>query len=109
VKRGEVWTAAGGADYASKPRPAVIIQSDTFPGGQSVTICSLTTNQAGGETVRLEVAPTMENGLISNSRLMVDKVTTIPRTKLGRRIGRLSDSDLARMNNAIVLFLGLAG
>jgi mRNA-degrading endonuclease toxin of MazEF toxin-antitoxin module len=29
VKRGEIWTAAGGV-YASKPRPSLIIQDDRF-------------------------------------------------------------------------------
>ena len=109
MKRGEIWTAAGGAEYAGKPRPVAIIQDDRFSGGQSVTICSLTTNQVGGENVRLLVDPTAENGLLHASRLMIDKVTTIPRSKLGRRIGRLGDADTDRLNNAIILFLGLAG
>jgi mRNA interferase MazF len=30
VKRGEIWTMAGGPGYATKPRPAVIIQDDGF-------------------------------------------------------------------------------
>ena len=40
---------------------------------------------------------------------MVDKVTTMPRTKLGRRIGRLGDADIVWLNRAIATFLGLAG
>ena len=30
MKRAEIWTVAGGSDYAGKPRPAVIIQDDVF-------------------------------------------------------------------------------
>ena len=108
MKRREIWTAAGGADYAGKPRPVVIIQSDTFAGGQSVTVCSLTTSEVGGENVRLIVEPTEENGLISTSRLMVDKVTTIPRSKLRRRIGLLGEADAEKLNTSLVLFFGLA-
>ena len=40
---------------------------------------------------------------------MVDKITTVPRTKLGERIGRLSDEDLVRLGRAVVAFLGMAG
>jgi mRNA interferase MazF len=40
---------------------------------------------------------------------MVDKITTVARGKFGRRIGSLADSDMLRLNRAIVVFLGLAG
>jgi len=32
MKRGEIWTVAGGKDYAGKPGPAVIVQDDSFDG-----------------------------------------------------------------------------
>jgi mRNA interferase MazF len=40
---------------------------------------------------------------------MVDKLTTVPKARLGKRIGRLSDSDMVRVNRALLIFLGLAG
>ncbi len=40
---------------------------------------------------------------------MVDKITTVPRSKLGERVGRLSDEELVRLGRAILVFLGLAG
>jgi len=43
------------------------------------------------------------------SRLMVDKITTVPKEKLGYRMGRLDDEDIVRLNRAILIFLGLAG
>ena len=49
------------------------------------------------------------NGLAIISRLMVDKITTMPKQKLGARIGRLGDDDLLRLNRAMMVFLGLAG
>ena len=39
---------------------------------------------------------------------MVDKITSIPRTKLGSRIGRLDEADLVRLDGAMLVFLGLA-
>ena len=40
---------------------------------------------------------------------MADKITTVPKSKLGARIGRLYDGDVARLNQAMLVFLGLAG
>jgi mRNA interferase MazF len=109
VRRGELWTAAGGKDYAGKPRPVVIVQDDRFDATASVTVCAFTTDPTDAPLIRLMVEPTEHNGLRSACRLMVDKITTVPRTKLGSRVGRLDDEDMLRLNRAIVVFLGLAG
>lgn len=109
MRRGEVWTAAGGADYAGKPRPVVILQDDRFDRTQSVTICGLTTDPADAPLFRPLIEPSESNGLRSTSRLMADKVTTVRRSKLGERLGRLADQDILRMNRALLVFLGLAG
>jgi mRNA interferase MazF len=109
VKRGEIWTVSGGQEYAGKPRPVVIIQDDAFDATASVTICALTTDPTEAPIFRLFVEPTEENGLHAGSRLMVDKLTTVPKTKIGSKVGRLADSDLLRLNRAVVVFLGLAG
>jgi mRNA interferase MazF len=108
VTRGEIWTAAGGADYAGKPRPAVILQGDRFAGLRSATICSFTTDAGGEDVARLLIIPTPANGLREPSRLMVDKITTIPKSKLGYQIGKLDDTDLERLDEAIMIFLDLA-
>jgi len=108
LKRGEIWTAAGGPDYTSKPRPVVIIQDDRFDATSSITICALTSDDPPAPTFRLLVVPNEENALKAPSYLMADKITTIPKTKLGRRIGHLGDEDIIRLNRAIAVFLGLA-
>jgi mRNA interferase MazF len=56
----------------------------------------------------LAVAPSELNGLRTALRLMVDKLATVSKERLGSRIGRLSDEDTARLNRAILVFLGLA-
>ena len=109
MRRGEIWTIAGGADYAGKPRPAVVVQDDSFDATASVTICAFTTDPTEAPLFRLPVDPTEENGLSSPCSLMVDKLTTVPKRKVGSRIGRLGDEDLVRLNRAIMVFLGLAG
>ena len=106
--RGEIWTVSGGGDYAGKPRPAVIVQEDGFDATQSVTICAFTTDPTEAPLMRLAVTPNAVNGLRAPCRLMVDKITTVARAKLGTRIGRLDDEDVARLNRAMLVFLGLA-
>jgi mRNA interferase MazF len=108
MKRGEIWTIAGGSDYAGKPRPAVIIQDDAFDATASITVCALTSDPTPAPLFRLSVDPNSDNGLRAPCRLMVDKITTVAKSRLGNRIGRLADEDIARLNRATLVFLGLA-
>jgi len=109
VKRGEIWTVAGGPGYAGKPRPVVIVQDDRFDATSSVTICAFTTDPTEAPLFRIAVQPSERNGLQAASRLMVDKLTTVPKTKVGSLVGRLDDEDVIRLNRAAMVFLGLAG
>jgi mRNA interferase MazF len=109
MRRGEIWTLAEGKDYAGKPRPVVIVQDDSFDTVNSVTVCAFTTNETEAPLFRLRVDHTEGNGLRVPSRLMVDKISTVPRSRIGRLIGRLGDEDLLRLNRAMLVFLGLAG
>lgn len=108
MKRGEIWTAAAGSGYAGKPRPVVIIQDDLFDATASVTVCAFTTDDTDAPLFRIPVDPDETTGIRQPSRLMVDTITTVPRSKLGERIGRLSDDDKARLARSVVVFLGLA-
>jgi mRNA interferase MazF len=108
VKRGEIWTVAGGPDYAGKPRPVVVIQDDAFAVTLSVTICPFTTHALDAPLLRLPIEPSTGNGLRATSQLMVDKITTVAKSKLQKRVGRLSDADIVRLNRAVLVFLGLA-
>ena len=113
MKRGEVWTIAGGADYTGKPRPAVVVQDESFDMGNSVTICGLTsvlteTTVVADTVLRPEVEPSETNGLKVRSQVMTDKVTTIPRSKLGAHIGELAEQDILNLDQALLVFLGLA-
>lgn len=108
MKRGEIWTMAGGADYAGKPRPVVIIQDDAFAARDSITICLITSDSTDLPLFRIPVQPTPDNGLRAPSCLMADKLTTVPRNRLGQRIGRLAAEELLRLNRSLLVFLGLA-
>jgi mRNA interferase MazF len=107
VRRGEVWTA-GGAEDARKPRPVVIVQDDRFDATGSVIVCPLTTNPTDAPHFRPRIEPTSRNGLREVSRLMVDKLTSTPRTKARERVGVLEPEHLVAMERAILVFLGIA-
>jgi mRNA interferase MazF len=109
LKRGEVWSAAGGADYAGKPRPVLIVQDDAFGETDSITVCPLTTHRMEVELVRPAIEPSAKNGLRETSFAMTDKIATMPRTRLGRRIGVLTPAAIRAVNRATLVFLGLAG
>jgi mRNA interferase MazF len=109
VKRGEVWTVAGGPDYLGKPRPAVVLQDDAFEATASVTVCPYTTELVDAPLLLLPIEPSDLNGLRATCHLMVDKITTVSKAKLQKRAGRLSDEEMVRLNRAVVVFLGLAG
>jgi mRNA interferase MazF len=109
VKRGDIWSVAGGTEYTGKPRPVVVLQDDRFSELGSITLCPFTTNPTAAPLFRLPVMPSERNGLKEPSSLMVDKLTTVPKAKLGKRIGRLDAEDIVRLNQATMVFLGLAG
>lgn len=109
MKRGDIWTVSGGADYSGKPRPAMILQDDAFDATASSTICPFTTHAVDAPLIRLPIEPSPLNGLRATSHVMIDKITTISKSKLQTRIGRLSNEDVARVSHAAIVFLGLAG
>ena len=108
MKRGEIWTVSAGGPYAGEPRPAVIVQEDRFEATNSITLCVFTTDPTEAPLLRMLVEPTDRNGLAIGSRLMIDKITTVPKARLGKRIGKLHDEDVVRLNRALMVFLGLA-
>ncbi|MDN5865576.1 MAG: type II toxin-antitoxin system PemK/MazF family toxin [Gammaproteobacteria bacterium] len=108
MKRGDICTVSGGKDYASKPRPVVIVQDDSFDATDSTAVCAFTSDETEAPLFRLPVEPGPGNGLRTPSRLMVDKITTVSKARLSTRIGRLDDEDVLRLNRAMIVFLGLA-
>ena len=109
MRRGEIWTAGAGSGYVGKPRPVVIVQDDRFDATDSVTVCAFTTDPTEAPLFRLRIEPNELNGLREPCSLMVDKITTIPRSKLGEHVGRLSDEQMVALGRAVLVFFGLAG
>lgn len=108
MRRGEIWTAAGGSDYVGKPRPVLIVQEDAFEMTPSVCVCGFTSDPSDVYLIRPLIEPTPTSGLARASRLMVDKIATMRRDQLGRRVGMLSPDEMARVDTALLVFFGLA-
>jgi mRNA interferase MazF len=107
VTRGEIWTAAESGDYAGTPRPVVIIQHELLAVLDSITICGFTRDPLDLSLFRILIESSPTNGLEFPSRIMVDKILTVRKTKLRFRIGHLDDRDIVRLDRAIATFLGL--
>src|SRR5271166_6751146 len=105
MKRGDVVTVAATGDYG-KPRPAVIVQTDALPAEhESVVICQMTSEGDDARDFRVAVEPTARNGLRTRSHVMADKPVTIRRARIGRKIGHLDDSEIARLNVALAFVI----
>ena len=108
MSRGDVVIVAAAGDYG-KPRPAVIVQSNAFPATHSsVVVCQMTSELADAPDFRVTIEPNPGTGLRTRSQVMADKPVTVHRDRIGRRIGRLGPAEMARLNVALALVLGLA-
>ncbi|AYG04839.1 type II toxin-antitoxin system PemK/MazF family toxin [Gryllotalpicola protaetiae] len=108
MRRGELWTVSGDV-YASKPRPALILQDDRFDATESVTVAPLTTTAVDAPLLRYRLDPAGGNGLDATSFIMVDKLTTVRRNNIGKQFGSLTGSQLIEVERLVIVFLGLAG
>ena len=108
MQRGDVVIVAAAGDYG-KPRPAVIVQTDAFPENHaSVLVCQLTSELADAPDFRITIEPKPENGLRLESQVMADKPVTVRRERIGQKIGRLGNQDMARLGIALAFVFGLA-
>lgn len=108
MKRGDVVIALVRGDYG-KPRPVVVIQNDRFARHTSVTVALITSTLTELDDVRLTLDPSPTNGLRVTSQVQLDRLQSIPRTRLRDVIGQLTPAQMTRINRGLALFLGLAG
>lgn len=87
----------------------MIVEDDRFDATGSVTVCAFTTDPTEAPLFRIRVDADEINGLRESCALMVDKITTVSRSKLGERVGRLSDEQMVALGRAVLVFFGLAG
>jgi mRNA interferase MazF len=107
VKRGDLVIVSAAGDYG-KPRPAVVIQSDSIRATESVLAALVTSTLVDVTIYRLTIEPSEANGLSAPSQVMVDKIVAIPREKCSKTIGRIEDADLAALDRLLAVMIGIA-
>ena len=108
MKRGEIRMVAAPGDYG-KARPAVVVQTDLLNDGHSsLVVCLMTSDVVDAPLLRLDVAPGAASGLRKPSQIMIDKLVTLRRERIGDRIGALDEDTGLRLDRALAFVLGLA-
>lgn len=108
MKRGDIVSITLQGDFG-KPRPALIIQSDLFNETHgTITVLPITSSIMNAPIFRVTIEPSLENGLRKISQVMIDKISTLKRDKIGSHIGRLPESMLLRITRALAVWIGIA-
>lgn len=103
--RGALVTVALPGAYG-KPRPALIVQNNVLHALDSVVLCPIT-SEVHEALFRVTVEPSDMNGLKAVSQVMVDKLMTLPRHKVGPPFGQLEEVRMRAVDRALLLVIGV--
>ena len=93
---------------AGKPRPAVVVQRASSELARLSTVLVVPcTSELSGLPLRPLLRATPSNGLRQTSAAMVDRLQAVDRSRVRERIGLLSTDDMASVEAALALVLGL--
>lgn len=108
MTRGALVIVATKGAYTSKPRPAVVVQTDLFtPTHASVSVCLITSDCVDAPLFRVTLPSGDRTGLSTTSQVMVDKIVSVPRGAIVREVGRCDHDEIAAIDDALRLWLGL--
>jgi len=106
--RGDLVIVATRGAYTGKPRPALVVQADMFNDTHaSITVCPVTSDVIDAPLFRVSVPPGARTGLESASQVMVDKVVSVPRSAVGRKVGGCGATELELVDEALRRWLAL--
>ena len=106
MKRGDIVTVAMQGDYG-KPRPALVVQSDNFAEHPSVILLPISSTLVDAPLFRITIEPSETNGLNKSSQVMVDKITTYRKDKIGDVFGLIEHEKMVEIERSLAMFLGL--
>jgi mRNA interferase MazF len=69
----------------------------------------LTTTTTDVPLLRIPLQPNRANGLTTLCSVMLDKITTVRRSRLGHCIGRVSTTEMLQVERGILVFFGMTG
>jgi mRNA interferase MazF len=109
LKRGNVVIVAAGGGFGGKPRRAVVLQADQYDSLETVVLALFTSELSNlPSPLRPRFEPSEINGLVTLSELMLHVIITVRRERIGSAVGVLSAAEMARIDQALIAFLGLA-
>ncbi len=111
VKRGDIWTVNLDPTVGheiKKLRPAIIIQNDIGNKYSPMTIVAPITSQHTEKVFPIEVLLTKENAEIERtSKVLLNQIRAVDKERLIKRVGRLNEETVERVNDALKISLGL--
>jgi len=110
-QRGEIYFAdldpVVGSEQGGR-RPVLIIQNDIGNQFSSVLIVAAITSAPTKVAYPVDVViASGHSGLIKGSRILLNQIKTIDKRRLGRYVGRLDATQMAEVDQAIMISLGL--
>jgi mRNA interferase MazF len=95
---------SGGRCVRLQAAAALIIQDDRYDGTASVTVLPLTTTAVDAPLLRVPVQPSATTFVHETSYVVIDKPTTVRRTAVEARVGRLPAAQLLTVERALLAF-----
>jgi mRNA interferase MazF len=108
VTRGDIVVVAAKGAYTGKPRPALVVQDDSFNDTHaSVTVCPITSELVDAPLFRASLPAGSRTGLAASSQVMADKIVSVPRQSIARVIGRCTPGEMDVIDDALRRWLSL--
>jgi mRNA interferase MazF len=107
MRRGDFVTVAIQGEFG-KPMPALVVQANQFDGLATLNVLPVTSTIVDAPLLRITVEPDERNRLARRSQVMIDKIITVRRDKVGPAFGAAGDELMLAVNRALLVFLGIA-
>ncbi|TPG12406.1 type II toxin-antitoxin system PemK/MazF family toxin [Sphingomonas oligophenolica] len=108
IKRGDLVLAAGPGEFSGKPRPFVIVQSDSFNElHASFAMCPVTSTTNGAHLFRIAIDASIDTVLDRNSEIQIDKIQSLRRQRVVRVIGAVPANIMTMVDDALRRWLQL--
>jgi mRNA interferase MazF len=108
TQRGDIVVLADRAGrYTGKPRPGLVVQSDAFPGTDSVLVCLITSTVRDAPLLRVALPVGEQTGLQQRSWIQLEKLTAVARNQIGQRIGAASAAVMLDVARKLAVLLGI--
>ncbi len=111
VKRGDIFYADLSPVIGSEQggmRPVLIVQNDTGNKHSPTVIAAAITSQTGKARLPTHIELNAQSvGLSRDSVILLEQIRTIDKSRLRERMGKLDDTTMTKVDNAIAVSFGL--